>query len=274
MKGKRAFTLVELLVVIAIIALLMSILMPALARVRNQAKDVLCQSNLKQMAAAFGMYTGDNEGYFMEGYWGLPDCASSNWWPYSVKPYYQSPDVCLCPMATKLGYDVDPGFKGEIGGTFLAWSAQSWFLLPGYEPGEIYGSYGINGWIENNQCPTQSENISRIRWRHDAVRGSNNIPLILDDQWIDGWPEDHQDPPQYEDQDYRADASTHFDRFMLNRHNGYINGAFVDYSVRKLGLKELYTLKWNREFDTSNEHTLAGGGSATWPEWLRKFKDY
>lgn len=54
------------------------------------------------------MYTSDNEGYFMEGYWGLPDCTSSNWWPYSVKPYYQNPDVCLCPMATKLGYDVDP----------------------------------------------------------------------------------------------------------------------------------------------------------------------
>ena len=57
MNSKRAFTLVELLVVIAIIALLMSILMPALARVRNQAKDVLCQSNLKQWALIFSMNT-------------------------------------------------------------------------------------------------------------------------------------------------------------------------------------------------------------------------
>ncbi len=273
MKRTRAFTLVELLVVIAIIALLMSILMPALAKVREQAKTVLCQSNLKQMAAAFGMYTGDNEGYFMEGYWGLPDCSTSNWWPYSVKPYYQTPDVVLCPMATKIAYGVDPT-KGEIGGTFLAWSAQSWFLLPGYEPGSIYGSFGINGWIENNQCPDQSENTSRLRWRHDSVRGTGNIPMLLDDQWIDGWPEDWQDPPIAEDIDYRSQRNSHFPRYMLNRHNGYVQGAFVDYSVRKLGLKELYTLKWHREFDISNDYTLAGGSTATWPDWLRRFKDY
>jgi hypothetical protein len=61
---------------------------------------------------------------------------------------------------------------------------------------------------------------------------------------------------------------------MLNRHNGYVNGGFVDYSVRKLGLKELYTLKWHREFDTANQYTLAGGGDTAWPEWLQKFKDY
>jgi prepilin-type N-terminal cleavage/methylation domain-containing protein len=260
MNRTRAFTLVELLVVIAIIALLMSILMPALARVRNQAKDVLCQSNLKQLASCFSMYTGDNQGYFMEGYWGLPDCTSSNWWVQALQPYYTDPHVWL-------GLDID---RGEIGGTFHAWSAQGW-LGP---PGSVYGSYGINGWIENNRCPTTPENVNRKRWRHAAVSGAANIPMILDDQWIDGWPEDYHKPPVIEDQDYRWQPNSAFVRFMMNRHNGYINGAFVDYSVRKLGLKELYTLKWHREFDTTNEYTLAGGGGATWPEWLRKFKDY
>jgi len=53
------FTLVELLVVIAIIALLMSILLPALGRVGRQAKDVLCETNLHQWGACYAVYADD-----------------------------------------------------------------------------------------------------------------------------------------------------------------------------------------------------------------------
>ena len=65
--NRKAFTLIELLVVIAIIALLMAILMPALNKAKEQAKSVVCQSNLKQWGLLFSMYTHENDGYFMTG---------------------------------------------------------------------------------------------------------------------------------------------------------------------------------------------------------------
>ncbi len=61
----------------------------------------------------------------------------------------------------------------------------------------------------------------------------------------------------------------------INRHNGGINMLFRDWSVRKVGLKELWALRWHPEFDTSGPWTLAGGVQRDdWPKWMRRFKDY
>ena len=61
-KRKMGFTLVELLVVIAIIALLLAMLMPALGRVRNQARMVTCMANIKQVGTLVQCYMADNNG--------------------------------------------------------------------------------------------------------------------------------------------------------------------------------------------------------------------
>ncbi len=64
MKHKSAFTLIELLVVISIIAILISILLPALAKAKRQTKLLTCSTNLKQLGTTLSVYTVDHKEYF------------------------------------------------------------------------------------------------------------------------------------------------------------------------------------------------------------------
>ncbi len=92
--SKRGFTLIELLVVISIIAILAAMLLPALARAREQARKAFCANNLKQMGLVFIMYGNENSDIIPaghpNGYWGDPAYfLDNNDSTYSLANYEQ-----------------------------------------------------------------------------------------------------------------------------------------------------------------------------------------
>ncbi len=271
MNKRSGFTLIELLVVIAIIALLMSILMPALQRVKQQAKTVTCLSMLKQWGNFFMIYTGENDGYFMEGKSGTQN-GGHNRWCKALSPYYKyDTKMTCCPNATKPWYDENGNSTG-LEGTFLGGVTAWGYDMANNWDNPLKGSFGINGWC-NNPVPGRGEKPVKNHWRSPNVQQAGYMPLFLDAQRYNTWPIHTDTPPEIEGLNWYG--FTHMTRVCINRHDGFVNCLFLYFSARKVGLKELWTLKWHRSYNISGPFTLAGGmQSDEWPEWLRSYKDY
>jgi prepilin-type processing-associated H-X9-DG protein len=102
------------------------------------------------------------------------------------------------------------------------------------------------------------------------LRRTAGVPLLLDGAEPSGSPTEDERPPTMADP-----WGAGFGGFCMDRHSEHINGLFLDWSVRKVGLKELWTLKWHENFNTANKWTKAGGVTPNqWPLWMRQFKDY
>lgn len=273
MHKRRGFTLIELLVVIAIIALLMAILMPALSRVKRQARSVACLSKLKQWSLFFSMYADEWNGKFNRGFTASP---RANRWIYALGDYHKwDSELTCCPNALKPWvdeYGVDSGAEGHASGTgvTMAWG----YMNQGHWEKQMKGSYGMNGWCVDPQAGQEPHSGGPgLFWRGPTVAGAGFVPLLMEAQRYNGWAMETDRPPSYSGERWNNDAQ--MGRFCLDRHDGFAGCLFLDYSARKVGLKELWTLKWHREYNQNGPWTTGGGVAASdWPDWLRAYKDY
>jgi prepilin-type processing-associated H-X9-DG protein len=164
---------------------------------------------------------------------------------------------------------------GRGGSTFRAWEITS-------PPPAFRGSYGWNGWLFDRRFfgPDVEHTSGDPSWSARQRIGLDifylwdraAIPALLDAGEPSGKPRDDSKPPLFR---HWAGVGPIMDTFCMNRHNEQVNGLFLDWSVRKIGLKELWTLKWNYWYNTAGPWTKAGGVQPEdWPEWMRRFKDY
>jgi prepilin-type N-terminal cleavage/methylation domain-containing protein/prepilin-type processing-associated H-X9-DG protein len=180
---RRGFTLVELLVVIGIIAVLLSLLVPTLGRVRDEAKRATCMSNLRQVGAAMLMYAADNDQTFAsagnEGYWDDPTGKARL--PNDPKAYW---GVAYLPYAMQGKAYVGPEGERVLKTARSIWRCPSSrvFPDPGYSDQEKTPcAFGLN--IEVSGRPALRTKTSHIILAHDAPE------QLLDGNgdWLTDW---------------------------------------------------------------------------------------
>ena len=260
MRKPKAFTLIELMIVIAIIALLMAIMVPAVERVKKNAKAVVCQSNLREWGIVWKLHADDHQGFF------TPDLGHGKYAALArpeLKVYYKNDKLLLCPMATK-PYPPDGSGQNPFG----AWRSP---LLD--DPlGRPPASYGINTWIVKNA--TAVGQIDRLMWKTLYVKKSASVPMVFDCagyQNINPW--HHDEPPEWNGHWVRGTSEHEMRYVCLDRHNERVNGVFFDLAVKPIALKQLWELKWHRSW-YKGKGTVTDYTPPVWPEWMAHMKDY
>jgi prepilin-type processing-associated H-X9-DG protein len=258
MKSRANLTKKDLFVVLGCVVFLLVNLGAIGSRGRRRAKEAVCICNLKQWGVIWKSYTDDHDGYFAErggGGWSWEPPEGMNGWEYISEPYYKNHKILLCPEAVK---PYDYGGKPP----FASWMDEN---------GEYNGSYCLNLWVANGDEDGGSHFNDRC-WRTPYTRRAAYAPLLLDGNWKDAQSYFTDEPPPYYGFWWTPNADE-MRRVCVDRHNEGVNGVFLDLSVRKIGLKELWVTDWHKLWQQDYEGWL-DTRNIDWPLWMNDMRDF